>query len=121
MPTRYRYPLADHHGDMVRTATGKPLPQVTLDGVQDGRIGSGDMTISGDTLLMQAALAEEAGYPQLANNLRRAAELVLIPAPVVLQTYTALRPHRSSYGELQQLATEMEQQYEAERVAGLIR
>ena len=39
------------------------------------KIAPTDVTISRETLLAQAARAEAEGYPQLARNFRRAAEL----------------------------------------------
>ena len=67
---------------------------------------------------MQAQVAEQAGYTQLANNLRRAAELTAVPNKEVLQIYDLLRPGRASYTQLIQLA---EQTYQAEETGKFVR
>ena len=119
--TKYRYPVSQNHSDIVHTATGIKLEDVNLEAVMEGWINPGDLTISSDTLLIQAEVAEEAGYPQLAENLRRAAELVFVPADRILHIYNALRPHRSTYEELELLADELEKRYEAEAITRMIR
>ena len=48
------------------------------------------------TLAHQAAVAEEGGNPQLAENFLRAAELATIDDEEVMGLYEALRPHRST-------------------------
>ena len=49
-------------------------------------------------------MAEQHGNPQLAENLRRAAELTRLPDDEVLAIYEALRPGRSSAAQLTALA-----------------
>ena len=49
---------------------------------------------------MQAAVAFAAGRTQLAESLERAAELAAVPDELLLEVYTALRPHRSTAAEL---------------------
>jgi propanediol dehydratase small subunit len=56
------------------------------------------------TLEHQAGVAERHENPQLAENLRRAAELTHLADGEVLVIYEALRPRRSSQAELEQLA-----------------
>ena len=119
--TKFNYPLSQHHADLVHSASGVYLEDISLEAILDGRIGSNDLTISGDTLVMQAKLAEEAGYPQLAANLLRAAELTMLPPKVVLDAYHALRPCRSTFEQLEELADKFERHYEAEMVANMIR
>lgn len=55
----------------------------------------------------QAGAAETAGYRQLAENLRRAAELTRISNQEVLDLYDALRPGRTSYSQLIGLANHL--------------
>ena len=121
MATEYCYPLGQHHADSLRAATGLTLGQLTLDAVMEGRVDSGGLRISDETLRMQAAIAERAGFRQFAENLRRGAELVNVPESEILRVYTALRPRRSTYAELLNLAEKLEQQYRANLVAKMIR
>ena len=52
-------------------------------------------------------VAAEHGNPQLAENLRRAAELTLLPDEEVLAVYEALRPGRSTPAQLTELAASL--------------
>jgi propanediol dehydratase small subunit len=52
-------------------------------------------------------VAEQHGNPQLAENLRRAAELTLLPDDEVLAIYEAPRPGRSTPAQLTDLATSL--------------
>jgi propanediol dehydratase small subunit len=129
-----RYPLAEHAADCIHSQTGVPFDRITLEAVRAGEIDSADLTVGRETLLMQASVAEQAGYKQVAENLRRAAELADIPNERLLQIYETLRPRRASYAELMDLAGELESRYaaganarfireaaEAYRVGGLLR
>ena len=55
----------------------------------------------------QAEVAAAHENPQLAENLRRAAELTRLPDDEVLAIYEALRPGRSTPGQLTALAGEL--------------
>ena len=59
----------------VRALSGRPVTELTLEAVRQGEIGLEDLRIHPETLERQAAIAEQHGNPQLAGNLRRAAEL----------------------------------------------
>ena len=61
-----------------------------------GEIGPGDIRISPEVLRQQADFAEQGGNPQLADNLRRGAELVAFSDEELLELYESLRPGRSS-------------------------
>jgi len=65
---------------------------------------SSELRVTGETLRLQAAVAGAAGRSQLADNLRRAAELASLRDETILEIYTALRPRRSSAGELESWA-----------------
>ena len=52
-------------------------------------------------------VAEQHGNPQLAENLRRAAELTALGDDEVLAIYDALRPGRSTPAQLTELATSL--------------
>src|SRR5665213_430685 len=101
-----RYPLAEHAADRLHSRTGVAFDDITLEAIRKGEIDSNDLTIDRETLLLQAAVAEQAGYRQLGENLRRAAELVEIPNERLLRIYEMLRPRRAGYGELMALADE---------------
>ena len=94
---------------------------LTLDQLRAGKIRPDDVTISRETLLAQAARAETEGYPQLARNFRRAAELTAIPNDVLLQTYDKLRPYRSTYYELLAMSQEISARYDAPETGEYIR
>ena len=69
------YPLGEHHRDAVRSQTGRRADELTVDGIKSGAITSADAAVDPGTLLLQADFAERGGNPQLAENLRRGAEL----------------------------------------------
>ncbi len=77
--------------------------------------------ISPDTLRHQAAVAREAGFTQLAENLSRAAELAAVPNDKLLQIYEALRPGRSTQAELLAIADALEHDYGALQTAAFVR
>jgi propanediol dehydratase small subunit len=89
---------------MTRSLSGKPVSDLTLDAVRRGEISVPDLRIHPETLEHQASVARAHGNPQLAENLRRAAELTLLPDDEVLAIYEALRPHRSTPQQLTALA-----------------
>ncbi len=120
-PATADYPLGEHKRDKVTSRTGRALGELTLEQVRAGAVGPEDLTIHPETLRTQAAIAEEAGFPQLAANLRRAAELTLVPDKVVFSIYEALRPYRVTYERLLALADELERDYSAVENARFIR
>ncbi len=72
------------------------------------------------TLERQAAAAEAAGNPQLAENLRRGAELVGVRRRRLLQLYDRLRPGRTRPPSSTAMADELEARH-ARRCAALVR
>jgi propanediol dehydratase small subunit len=115
------YPLASRRPDLVRTLTGKGFQDISLENVVSGEIGAQEIRIRPETLELQARVAEKHGRPQLALNLRRAAELTRIPDEEVLKIYNALRPGRSTKEELLIMAKEIENKYRAKINAAFIR
>lgn len=105
----------------VRTRTGKELGELTIEAVLEGELGIDDFRISAEQLRRQADASEEAGYHQLAGNLRRAAELTSISNEEMLAIYDALRPGRATCGELVSLADRLENDLDAPRTAALVR
>ncbi|MEP7356222.1 MAG: diol dehydratase small subunit, partial [Anaerolineales bacterium] len=69
----------------------------------------------------QAQVARQGGYPQLAENLTRAAELTAVPNAEVLRMYNLMRPGRASAAELEALAASLEAEYHAPECARLVR
>lgn len=93
---------------MTRAFSGRPLAAVTLDALSAGELTLDDVRIHPDALRRQAAVAERGGNPQLAANLRRAAELTALPGARLLEIYEALRPRRSTRPRLAALADDLE-------------
>ncbi|HET7901485.1 MAG TPA: diol dehydratase small subunit [Candidatus Nanopelagicales bacterium] len=105
---------------MIAARSGRDVSEVTLDAVRAGAVAADDVRIHPDTLEHQAQVAEANANPQLAANLRRAAELTALPDDEVLSIYEALRPGRSSYDELHALAARLAERG-ADRNAALVR
>jgi propanediol dehydratase small subunit len=97
------------------------LEELTLEALRDGKVAASDLTIRRQTLLDQADLAEQRGYPQLARNFRRAAELTSIPNDVLIETYEKLRPYRATYYQLLALSQEIAARYDAPETGDYIR
>lgn len=104
---------------MTRAASGKPIEELTLAAAVRGELSLADVSIGAETLEHQAQIAEENGNPQLAANLRRAAELTALDDEHVLRIYESLRPGRSSAEELRDVESEL-QQRGATRCAALV-
>ena len=104
----------------VHAWTGRPLGDLTIEALRDGRIGGDDFRISREQLDVQAAAAEAAGHPQLAENLRRAGELTRVPNERVFEIYAMLRPGRATWAELDRLADDLASQ-DMPRVAAFVR
>ena len=91
----------------IRALSGKPVEGLTVEAVRAGEVGVADLRIHPETLERQAVVAEQHGNPQLAENLRRAAELTRLPDDEVLAIYEALRPGRSTPAQLTELAASL--------------
>jgi propanediol dehydratase small subunit len=115
------YPLGTQRPDLIRTPGGLGLDELTLDALRSGRLEASEMRATGVTLELQAQVAVAAGRAQLAANLRRAAELTGVPDEVILEVYTALRPHRSSADELESWADRLERDFQAVATAAFVR
>ncbi len=115
------YPLAEKIPERLRTPTGLAFAEITLEAVLEGRVTMEDLRVTSEALELQARIAEGASRPQLAENLRRAAELVNVPEERILEVYNALRPGRAARATLFALAADLEARYRAPRCAALIR
>jgi propanediol dehydratase small subunit len=102
------YPLAESDAGEARTSSGRKIAEITLEAVVRGEIGPDDIRVSPEVLRLQADFAQEGGNPQLADNLRRGAELVAFSDEELLELYESLRPGRASALELEQLAERLE-------------
>jgi propanediol dehydratase small subunit len=107
--------------DTVRTMSGRTLDELNIEAVLAGELTAEDFRISGETLRRQADAAETAGCRQLAENLRRAAELTRMSNQEALDIYNALRPGRTTYGRLISLADHLENDLNAIMTAALVR
>jgi propanediol dehydratase small subunit len=115
------YPLGLRRPDLVRTPGGLGLEELTLDALRSGRLDAAEMRATAATLELQAQVARAAGREQLAANLERAAELTGVPDDVILEVYTALRPHRSTADELESWADRLERDFQATLTAAFVR
>ena len=100
--------------------SGRPLKDITIRSAVQGDLSPADLRIHPDTLRRQASVAEQHGNPQLAENLRRAAELAAFGDDEVLAIYEALRPGRASLAKLETIAARLEAS-NAPRCAALVR
>ena len=115
------YPFLEKHPDIVNTPTGKPVSAVTMEAVRSGEIQGEDLRISREMLLNQAQVAQSAGKRQMAENLKRAAELTGVPDDQVIRMYDMLRPNRATKQQLVELADTLENTYQAALCAKLVR
>ncbi len=115
------YPVGEKQPDRVRTRNGHPLRDLTLDNLLAGHVAASDFGITAEGLRLQAAIAERAGRQNLAQNLRRGAELVEIPDNVLLDVYEMLRPGRAqSADDLRAAADQLRNTYGAKETASLL-
>ncbi len=115
------YPLGTQRPDLVRTPGGLGLDELTLDALRSGQLEPSDMRATPETLALQGQVALAAGRTQLAANLGRAAELTGVPDDVILEIYTALRPHRSTADGLERWAERLERDFQAPLTAAFVR
>jgi propanediol dehydratase small subunit len=115
------YPVGEKQPDGLWTRNGHPLRDLTLDNLLAGNVAASDFGITTDGLRLQAAVAEQVGRPNLAQNLRRGAELVEIPDHVLLDVYELLRPGRAkSADDLRVAANQLRDTYGAKETASLL-
>jgi len=115
------YPVGEKNPDRVRTRNGHALGDLTLDNLLARQVDATDFGITADGLRLQAEIAERAGRPNLAQNLRRGAELVEIPDDVLLNVYELLRSGRAhSADDLRTAANQLHDTYGAKETASLL-
>jgi propanediol dehydratase small subunit len=118
--SRPAYPLGQGSRGAVHSATGIPVSELSLERVLGGEIGPDDVRVGPETLLLQAGFAEAGGNPQLADNLRRGAELCAFTDDELLRFYETLRPGRATAEEMDGLAEQLADRG-AERCSELVR
>ena len=99
-----RCPRGAGGGAVTKAFSGRDSAELTPDRLALDELSADDVRIHPDTLEAQARVAEANHNPQLAANLRRAAELALLSEDEVMALYEALRPHRSTADGLSALA-----------------
>ena len=115
------YPLSEKRPELLKSPSGIPFHEITLKAVLSGKVGMDDLRVTAEALEAQAQIAEAAGRSQLAENLRRAAELVCVPGEEIIAVYNAMRPGRATQAHLYDLAQNLDQRYGARRSAAFIR
>ncbi|GLP77237.1 glycerol dehydrogenase [Mycobacterium antarcticum] len=105
---------------IVTSHSGRDVADVTVEAACNGELALDDIRISRETLLAQADAAARTGSVQLAMNLRRAAEMTALSTEDMLAAYEALRPGRSTFAELEELAERLAAQ-DAPTCAELVR
>ena len=107
--------------DPIYTFSGRSIDELSVEGIISGDLTAEDFRIHGETLNHQARVAEKAGYTQLAENLRRAAELTHMSNEEIFDIYNTLRPRRTSYTEMIDMANRLEKERQAPLTASLVR
>lgn len=115
------YPLAENRPDLVKTARGKALDDLTLKAVEAGDVTLEDLRITPQALQDQARISDLAGRPTLARNFERAAEIVDVPQDFVLKVYELLRPGRAkTKDDLLAAAKTLRETYGATQMADFV-
>ena len=105
----------------IYTFSGRSIDELSIQGILSDDLTAEDFRIHGETLNHQARVSEEAGYTQLAENLRLAAELTHMSNEEVLEIYNTLRPRRTSYTEIIAMADRLENERQTPLTASLLR
>ena len=120
-PLAALYPVGEQQPERVRSRHGHALADLTLDNLLAGTVAASDFGITAAGLRLQADVAERAGRPNLAANLRRGAELVDIPDAELFEIYELLRPRRANQAaDLRAAAARLRERYQAEAIAHLL-
>ena len=91
----------------IQSRSGRALNALTIDALRAGALAIDDFAISAEQLEAQARAADADRHPQLADNLRRAAEMTALSNERVMEIYEMLRPGRTSHEALTGLAREL--------------
>ncbi|MEV0087838.1 diol dehydratase small subunit [Saccharopolyspora sp. NPDC050642] len=119
--SRYDYPLSTERPELLRTKSEKAFTDITLAKMREGGLVNNDLRIHPQSLLLQAQIAKDAGRPELADNLRRAAELTQFDdEKKILEFYDAMRPSLANREQMTKVAAELEEK-DAPLCAQLVR
>lgn len=102
-----------------KAMSGRSVSELSVEGVCHEDLQSPDIRIHPDTLHHQAARADRFGNPQLAENLRRGAEIALLEDSELMHIYDALRPGRSTVEEMRAIAAGLDSR-DMPRIARLV-
>ena len=116
-----RYPLMERAADELKAASGRPVGEISLERLAAGELTDDDLRITPEALGAQAEIAQGAGFPQLAANLRRAAELTAVPNAELLRMYETLRPGRATYEQMLALAARLADEFQSHETAAFVR
>ena len=105
----------------IYTFSGRSIDELSVQGILSGDLTAEDFRIHGETLNHQAKVTEEAGYTQLADNMKLAAELTHMSNEEVLDIYNTLRPRRTSYKEMIDMAERLQNEFTAPLTAAFVR
>jgi len=116
-----RYPLMEGATDELKAASGRSVGEISLEALTADELTDDDLRITPEALRAQAEIAQGADFPQLAANLRRAAELTAVPNAELLRMYETLRPGRATYEQMVALADRLVSEFEAHEAAAFVR
>ena len=119
--SRSRYPLYLNSKEDLKLPGNKPIQDFSIENLANGTLENARLGVSGEVLKIQAEVADENGFTQLAQNLRRAAEMTNVPDTELLEIYQALRPGRLDRQTLEKLAQRLEDNYGATLTAAFVR
>jgi len=114
------YPLRQKRSDLLFTHNGVNINDITFENIYAGVLSRDECRISKDSLILQAKIADDIGNTHLAGNFRRAAEMIEIESDRIIEIYNALRPYRSTEGELRKVVKELKEKYNATITATFI-
>jgi propanediol dehydratase small subunit len=107
--------------DELKAASGRLAGEISLEALTAGELTDDDLRITPEALRAQAEIAQGAGFPQLAANLRRAAELTAVPNTELLRMYETLRPGRATHEQMLALADRLSGEFVAHETAAFVR
>ena len=115
------YPIVEQRPDLVESARGKPLAELSLEAVLRGDVTMADLRITAKALRQQAEIARSAERAALAGNFERASEMAAVPQAVIMEIYELLRPGRAGdKAELLAAAGRLRRDHAAEALAAFI-
>ena len=115
------YPIAEQRPELVESARGKRLDDITLEAVLAGEVTMEDLRITPRALRQQAEVARAVDRAALAANFERASEMTRLPQPVIMEIYELLRPGRAPDKQaLLEQAARLRRDFAAERLAAFI-